>query len=225
MDFKHSLLHVDGDSGLVHLARALHTKSIVLFGRPTTNFSVTAKLTCRSTVCGNCWWSTPDWMRSCPRGLPEPECMQSIEPDEVLDLAERHLRSLPCWHWQVEDWRHCEAATSDAVPAGSPSSETPFDEWRRRFVSDALRSADPAASNLRVALWISRAGPRSQPRPRTAKSGRSLSRAVMSPRTNWTPKAQPLTPRRLRKIRRRTMGLCYNLPAENGPSMSSSCPC
>ena len=65
---KHSLLHVDADSGLVHLARALHTKSLVLFG-PTNHefFRYTQNENCFSTICGNCWWSTPNWMRACPR--------------------------------------------------------------------------------------------------------------------------------------------------------------
>ena len=214
---KHSLLHVDGDSGLVHLARALHTKSIVLFG-PTNHefFSYEQNVTCASTVCGNCWWSTPDWMRSCPRGLPEPECMQSIEPDEVLDLAERHLRSLPCWHWQVEDWRHCEAATSDAVPAGSPSSETPFDEWRRRFVSDALRSADPAASNLRVAL-LDKSGWPSFPAAAADCEVRAFSfKSGHEPQDELDTKSTAAHPATLAENPASDYGSCYNLPAENG---------
>ena len=104
---KHSLLHVDGDSGLVHLARALHTKSLVLFG-PTNHefFRYAQNETCFSTTCSNCWWSTRDWMRSCPRGLREPECMKSIEPADVLDLADKHLRSLPSRRVAVEDSRY-----------------------------------------------------------------------------------------------------------------------
>ena len=127
---KHSLLHVDGDSGLVHLARALHTKSLVLFG-PTNHdfFRYAQNETCFSTICNNCWWSTHDWMRSCPRGLEEPECMKSIEPEAVLEIAARHLRSRPSVRLKIEraaPWQTPPAAqarrkisgTSVRLPSG-----------------------------------------------------------------------------------------------------------
>jgi hypothetical protein len=95
---KHSLLHVDGDSGLVHLARALHVTSVVMFG-PTHRefFAYAVNRNLASTNCTNCWWTTGDWMRNCPRGLAEPECMASITPAQVLAEAVEHLTSLPAW--------------------------------------------------------------------------------------------------------------------------------
>src|SRR6185437_2317929 len=67
---KHSLLHIDGESGMVRLAHALHTKSAVLFG-PTSKsfFSFDSNINLSSSVCGDCWWSTGDWLSRCPRGL------------------------------------------------------------------------------------------------------------------------------------------------------------
>ena len=85
---KHAQAHIDGDSGLVHLARALHTPSVVLFG-PTDDqffgYSQNANLT--ASGCCNCWWSTPTWLSRCPRGLSAPECMTAILPERVCTTA------------------------------------------------------------------------------------------------------------------------------------------
>ncbi len=157
---KHSLLHVDGDSGLVHLARALHTKSLVLFG-PTNHdfFRYAQNETCFSTICNNCWWSTHDWMRSCPRGLEVPECMKSIEPAAVLDIAERDLRSRPSVELKTERAATWQTAGSGEHGAGSmaslhaPCSPLPaFNEWRNDFVLEALAAAQLADASLRVAV-------------------------------------------------------------------------
>jgi len=85
---KHAQLHIDGDSGLVHLARALHTPSVVLFG-PTDDqfFGYSHNVNLTASGCGNCWWSSPTWLSRCPRGLSKPECMTSIEPERVLTAA------------------------------------------------------------------------------------------------------------------------------------------
>ncbi len=150
---KHSLLHVDGDSGLVHLARSLHTKSLVLFG-PTNHefFRYAQNETCFSTICGNCWWSTDDWMRSCPRGLQEPECMKAIEPANVLDMAEKHLRSLRAPRVEVEDSRPWQLTKPGTAGGGNRPQETLFDEWRGRFFLESLKFAEAAEANLRVAI-------------------------------------------------------------------------
>src|SRR5271166_5667055 len=81
---KHAQLHIDGDSGLVHLARALHTPSVVLFG-PTDDqfFGYSHNVNLTASGCGNCWWSSPTWLSRCPRGLSKPECMTSIEPERI----------------------------------------------------------------------------------------------------------------------------------------------
>ena len=85
---KHAQAHIDGDSGLVHLARALHTPSVVLFG-PTDDqfFGYEQNVNLTGSGCGNCWWSTPTWLSRCPRGLAEPECMTAISPERVSSAA------------------------------------------------------------------------------------------------------------------------------------------
>lgn len=85
---KHALLHVDGDSGLVHLAHALHTRAVVLFGPTDAEFyghPENRNLT--AGACGGCWWATPDWLSRCPRGLSMPACMAAITPEQVLATA------------------------------------------------------------------------------------------------------------------------------------------
>jgi SAM-dependent methyltransferase len=82
---KHSLLHIDGDSGLVHLSHALLVRSVVLFG-PTDGgyYGYDSNRNVGPAECGNCWWSTPDWLATCPRGLTQPACMASISPAAVM---------------------------------------------------------------------------------------------------------------------------------------------
>jgi ADP-heptose:LPS heptosyltransferase/SAM-dependent methyltransferase len=89
---KHAMLHVDTDSGLVHLANAVHTQAVALFG-PTdaAYYGHSANRNICSESCNNCWWSTPDWLARCPRGLSAPECMTSITPDRVFEEARQAI--------------------------------------------------------------------------------------------------------------------------------------
>ncbi len=68
-------MHIDSESGLVHFASALGVKSVVLFG-PTnqTWFGYSQNINIPPTACGNCWWSTKDWMDHCPAGHIDPVC-------------------------------------------------------------------------------------------------------------------------------------------------------
>jgi ADP-heptose:LPS heptosyltransferase len=86
---KYALFHVDGESGLVRMAHALHAQSVVLFG-PTSPgfFSFTDNVNVVAQTCHDCWWSKRAWLAKCPRGLPEPECMTSIDPGSVMTAVE-----------------------------------------------------------------------------------------------------------------------------------------
>ena len=91
---KRSLLHIDGELGMVRLAHALHTKSVVLFG-PTnkTFFSFDSNINLSSSVCGDCWWSSSDWLSRRPRGLAVPECLDKLAPEQVFQQIEAYLKS------------------------------------------------------------------------------------------------------------------------------------
>ncbi|MFD1561242.1 methyltransferase domain-containing protein [Paraburkholderia silviterrae] len=85
---KHALLHIDTDSGLVHMASALHTQSVALFG-PTLGsyFGYPGNINLSAGSCGGCWWSTPEWLAQCPRGLAQPACMAAVAPEYVERCA------------------------------------------------------------------------------------------------------------------------------------------
>ena len=101
---KHSMLHIDGESGVVRLAHALHTKSVVLFG-PTskTFFSFDSNINLSSSVCGDCWWSTNDWLSHCPRGLAVPECLDKLAPEQVFQQIEAYLKPQIGVRYEAED--------------------------------------------------------------------------------------------------------------------------
>lgn len=91
---KTSLIHIDGESGLVRLAHALHTKSVVIFG-PTGMefFKFDQNINLRAGACNDCWWSTTDWLSRCPRGLRTPQCMESVTAEMVLKEVKSYLQS------------------------------------------------------------------------------------------------------------------------------------
>lgn len=71
------------------MVHALHAKSVVLFG-PTRPgfFSFTDNVNIVAQTCHDCWWFKRAWLAKCPRGLPEPECKTSIDPDSVMTAVD-----------------------------------------------------------------------------------------------------------------------------------------
>ena len=79
--------HVDTEGGLVHMAKGVGVRSIVIFGpTPTTCFHYESNLAVTSDVdCLGCWWQTDYWWRDCPRGIPvPPACMTEATPERVM---------------------------------------------------------------------------------------------------------------------------------------------
>lgn len=97
---KNSLIHIDSESGLVHLANVLGTKSIVLFG-PTNiyYYGYPENTNIAPKACGNCMWTTDSWMEICPRGLTEPVCMDSISSTLVLEAVTIEMRAQDAASW------------------------------------------------------------------------------------------------------------------------------
>jgi hypothetical protein len=91
---KHSLFHLDGEAGMVHMKKFLNGRSIVLFG-PTSaevfgypeNINITGN-GCRSW----CEWVSDDWNKTCLRGFAEAPCMASITPEMVMNAADSLLQ-------------------------------------------------------------------------------------------------------------------------------------
>ena len=89
---------------MVRLAHALHTKSVVLFG-PTNKsfFSFDNNINLSSSACGDCWWSTGDWLSQCPRGLAVPECLDKLTPEKVSQQVEAYLNSPTVARYEAEN--------------------------------------------------------------------------------------------------------------------------
>jgi ADP-heptose:LPS heptosyltransferase len=84
-----SLLHIDSESGLVHMASCVGTKSVVVFGPTSLDYyGYDDNINIPPTTCGNCWWSTTTWNSQCVRGDTHPRCTYTQKPEAVY----RHVR-------------------------------------------------------------------------------------------------------------------------------------
>lgn len=92
---KHSLLHIDGDSGLVHARHLFNKPSVVIFG-PTNPayFGYPENINIAPNYCGECWWLKSTWMQYCVNGYATAKCMQSVTPDIVFEKLEKILNDL-----------------------------------------------------------------------------------------------------------------------------------
>jgi len=86
-------LHIDIDSGLVHLAAALGVASCVVFG-PTDHeyLAYPRNENLAPPFCGNCWWSNESWMDQCPKGYGKARCMDEQPPKRVAESVLRRLK-------------------------------------------------------------------------------------------------------------------------------------
>lgn len=91
---KNSILHIDIEGGLVHLATQLGTKCAVLFG-PTPEFYYGYEENINIKV-GNCHDCCGVYMDSnrCARGMDKPECMYSITPEIVMERVKDYLTEI-----------------------------------------------------------------------------------------------------------------------------------
>jgi hypothetical protein len=85
---QNALIHLDNESGLVHLASCLGTRAVVVFGpTPSAYFHYEGNAAIEPAVCGNCWWITRTWMDACAKGFAEPVCMTKQQPMTVANAA------------------------------------------------------------------------------------------------------------------------------------------
>lgn len=89
---KGSMVHIDCEGGLVHLATQLGTKCVVLFGpTPLHMYGYEQNINLLAGNCHNCMGMHEEWAFKCFRGLEKPECMYSIKPDMVIDAVVNYL--------------------------------------------------------------------------------------------------------------------------------------
>lgn len=91
---QNSLLHIDCEGGLVHLATQLGTKCVVLFGpTPVHYFGYKENINIVADVCKECYYLDNDFSK-CIRNLEKPECMYSLMPDMVMEKVEKYLNGV-----------------------------------------------------------------------------------------------------------------------------------
>jgi tetratricopeptide (TPR) repeat protein len=87
-----SRLHLDNESGLVHLGTALGVKCCVVFGpTPLEYFGYEENINLGPKFCGGCWWINDTWMEQCPRGFVEARCMTAHEPASIAAAVLRAI--------------------------------------------------------------------------------------------------------------------------------------
>jgi ADP-heptose:LPS heptosyltransferase len=150
---KAARVHLDTEGGLVHVARAVNTASVVLFGpTPAAFFGYPQNENVAPRLCGNCWWVTRRWSIDCPRGLASPECMHTQDPSDIAARAVRLAR--PDWRIAVAV-AATHAAMPDAAAAlrglGLPEGDGLLlvgPDWDPLAVADAAAAALPRATIL-----------------------------------------------------------------------------
>ncbi len=84
-----SLVHIDGESGLVQLSRGLKNRSVVLFG-PTdkTFFGLDKNINLKEDACGSCMWLLGrTWHERCALGCPTCQNLEALTPQKVAEAA------------------------------------------------------------------------------------------------------------------------------------------
>lgn len=89
---KNSILHIDCEGGLVHLASQLGTKCAVVAGpTPIWYYGYKRNINIVATECKDCDGLVPYWYKKCMKGYKYPICMYSIKPQYVFDKIKEEL--------------------------------------------------------------------------------------------------------------------------------------
>lgn len=92
---KGSILHLDCEGGLVHLATQLDTKCAVVFGpTPKHFYEYPQNINMVYEGCNNCMGTHPEWAFECYKGLSEPECMYKLTPEIVMKNIKSYMDSI-----------------------------------------------------------------------------------------------------------------------------------
>ncbi|MCA6069882.1 MAG: hypothetical protein LE180_02005 [Endomicrobium sp.] len=93
---KSSLLHIDIDGACTHIAKAVGTKSVVIFGPTDAEYiGYQENINITSSLCRSCYCITDnDYWGKCLLGYDKSLCMDSIAPEFVAEKAVEYLKSL-----------------------------------------------------------------------------------------------------------------------------------
>jgi ADP-heptose:LPS heptosyltransferase len=88
---KQSLFHIDIDGACSHIAKAVGTKSLIMFGPTDSAFSAYPEnINICSSLCGSCWTNGA----KCPIGHEKNLCMESITPEFVAAKVCEYLSTV-----------------------------------------------------------------------------------------------------------------------------------
>lgn len=87
-------LHIDGETGMAHLANVTKTDSVVLYGPSRAEYlSYSRNINISAEKCGGCMNIDRYWMSKCVLGFPkEQQCLGQIKPETVFNAAQKYLR-------------------------------------------------------------------------------------------------------------------------------------
>ncbi|MDR3048786.1 MAG: hypothetical protein LBV16_02955 [Elusimicrobiota bacterium] len=87
-----SLLHIDIDGACSHIAKALNTKSLIMFGPTDSQYGgYKENINITSLSCKGCWKGVKYNHDSCQKGYAKPKCMDEISPQLVADKALEYI--------------------------------------------------------------------------------------------------------------------------------------
>lgn len=86
-------LHLDTEGGPAHIAHAVGTQALVIFGpTPRVCFGYPEQISVETEVpCVGCWYRTNEWHKQCPNGYSRAVCMESIKPRRVIERLEEAM--------------------------------------------------------------------------------------------------------------------------------------
>ena len=101
---KNAILHVDGDCGMVHIRRAMHTTpNIAMYGdHPGNIYGYDEDFRVKSDVCKiGCGKLFDAWKRKCYLGG-EAKCMTAIQPEQIADIIGNFLKMLEKGEYETD---------------------------------------------------------------------------------------------------------------------------
>ena len=89
---KNSILHIDIEGGLVHLATQLGTKCAVIFGpTPMHMYAYDKNENIRNDICYGCMGCNENWAYKCYKGYSVPLCMNQITSKLVFEKISKYI--------------------------------------------------------------------------------------------------------------------------------------
>ncbi len=84
------------EGGLVNMAKAVGTPSVVFFGStPVEFFRFKSNINIEPRFCGGCWWSTESYLRQCPLLEDIPPCTDSLDTKKIIQAVQELFHAKP----------------------------------------------------------------------------------------------------------------------------------